>query len=161
VFLIGLLLAQYTFTGYDASAHMTEETREADVAAPWGIVMSIAGWILLLGVTFAIQNYNAELTSPSGVPPPRRSSSMPVLGGGPMSAGTHCAHGGKGIHYQWASRGGMAERLIAAVLKTARGVRPSGVRIPLPPPDMPHDPTRGAQVVATSCVTGKWPAAGA
>ena len=27
VFLIGLLLAQYTFTGYDASAHMTEETR--------------------------------------------------------------------------------------------------------------------------------------
>src|SRR5919109_1448078 len=74
VFLIGLLLAQYTFTGYDASAHMTEETREADVAAPWGIVMSIvvsliAGWILLLGVTFAIQNYNAEVTSPTGVPP--------------------------------------------------------------------------------------------
>src|SRR6266568_1710597 len=25
VFLVGLLLAQYTFTGYDASAHMTEE----------------------------------------------------------------------------------------------------------------------------------------
>ena len=28
VLLLGLLLAQYTFTGYDASAHMTEETRE-------------------------------------------------------------------------------------------------------------------------------------
>ena len=74
VFLIGLLLAQYTFTGYDASAHMTEETREADVSAPWGIVMSIvvsliAGWILLLGVTFAIQHYTAEATSPTGVPP--------------------------------------------------------------------------------------------
>ena len=26
--LIGLLMAQYTFTGYDASAHMTEETHE-------------------------------------------------------------------------------------------------------------------------------------
>ena len=26
---IGLLLAQYTFTGYDASAHMTEETLSA------------------------------------------------------------------------------------------------------------------------------------
>ena len=26
VFFIGLLVAQYTFTGYDASAHMTEET---------------------------------------------------------------------------------------------------------------------------------------
>ena len=31
VFLLGLLLAQYTFTGYDASAHMTEETENAAV----------------------------------------------------------------------------------------------------------------------------------
>lgn len=74
VFLLGLLLAQYTFTGYDASAHMTEETHDAAVSAPWGIVMSIvvsliAGWILLLGVTFAIQNYNGELNSATGVPP--------------------------------------------------------------------------------------------
>lgn len=30
VVLIGLLLAQYTFTGYDASAHMTEETHNAE-----------------------------------------------------------------------------------------------------------------------------------
>ncbi|MHB1431020.1 MAG: amino acid permease [Streptosporangiaceae bacterium] len=63
---IGLLLAQYTFTGYDASAHMTEETHKAAVAGPRGIVMSIvvslfAGWILLIGVTFAIQNYTKEV----------------------------------------------------------------------------------------------------
>lgn len=74
VFLIGLLLAQYTFTGYDASAHMTEETRSADVAGPRGIVMSIvvslvAGWVLLLGVTFAIQDYDGALASDTGVPP--------------------------------------------------------------------------------------------
>src|SRR5215469_13050986 len=66
VALLGLLLAQYTLTGYDASAHMTEETRSAAVAGPRGIVMSIvvslvAGWILLIGVTFAIQNYTAEV----------------------------------------------------------------------------------------------------
>ncbi|GAC1320008.1 MAG: amino acid permease [Chloroflexota bacterium] len=66
VFLLGLLLAQYTFTGYDASAHMTEETRDAARTAPVAIVMSIVvslvvGWILLLGVTFAIQNYNSEV----------------------------------------------------------------------------------------------------
>jgi len=71
---IGLLLAQYTFTGYDASAHMTEETKSAAVAGPRGIVMSIivslvAGWILLIGVTFAIQNYTGEATSATGVPP--------------------------------------------------------------------------------------------
>ena len=72
VALIGLLLAQYTFTGYDASAHMTEETRDAAVAGPRGIVGSIlaslvAGWVLLIGVTFAIQSYDGALDN--AVPP--------------------------------------------------------------------------------------------
>ncbi len=63
VLLLGLLLAQYTFTGYDASAHMTEETHTAARSGPRGIVMSIvvslfAGWLLLIGITFAIQNYS-------------------------------------------------------------------------------------------------------
>ena len=74
VLLLGLLLAQYTFTGYDASAHMTEETHQAATAGPRGVVMSIvvslfAGWILLVGLTFAIQNYSGELGSATGVPP--------------------------------------------------------------------------------------------
>ncbi|HWF80369.1 MAG TPA: amino acid permease [Streptosporangiaceae bacterium] len=74
VLLLGLLLAQYTFTGYDASAHMTEETHKAATAGPRGIVMSIvvslfAGWVLLIGITFAIQNYKGELGSATGVPP--------------------------------------------------------------------------------------------
>ena len=60
VFLIGMLLAQYTLTGYDASAHMTEETHEADVAGPNGIWKSIVisvffGYILLLAVWYAMQ----------------------------------------------------------------------------------------------------------
>ncbi|MEY9874713.1 amino acid permease (GABA permease) [Streptacidiphilus sp. MAP12-33] len=71
---LGLLLAQYTFTGYDASAHMTEETKDAARSGPRGIVMSIlvslvAGWVLLIGITFAIQNYSGELASPTGEPP--------------------------------------------------------------------------------------------
>jgi amino acid permease (GABA permease) len=71
---LGLLMAQYTFTGYDASAHMTEETHDAARSGPRGIVMSIvvsliAGWVLLIGLTFAIQNYTAELGSATGVPP--------------------------------------------------------------------------------------------
>src|SRR5256884_514538 len=54
-FLIGLLLAQYTYTGYDASAHMTEETIGAETRAPWGVVMSVvvsavAGYALLMGL---------------------------------------------------------------------------------------------------------------
>lgn len=71
---VGLLLAQYTFTGYDASAHMIEETKNASTAGPRGIVMSIvvslvAGWVLLIGLTFAIQDYEGARTSEIGVPP--------------------------------------------------------------------------------------------
>jgi amino acid transporter len=59
IFLTGLLMAQYTITGYDASAHMSEETRNASRGAAWGIVMSVVvsvvfGFILLVAVTFAI-----------------------------------------------------------------------------------------------------------
>ncbi|MCP2242800.1 amino acid permease [Lentzea aerocolonigenes] len=72
--LLGLLLAQYTFTGYDASAHMTEETHDAARSGPRGIVMSIvvslvAGWVLLVGITFAIRDYDGALSSATGVPP--------------------------------------------------------------------------------------------
>ncbi|MGW3337137.1 amino acid permease [Streptomyces sp. NPDC001009] len=74
VVLLGLLMAQYTFTGYDASAHMTEETHDASTAGPKGIVRSIwtswiAGFVLLLGFTFAIQSYDGALRSPTGAPP--------------------------------------------------------------------------------------------
>jgi amino acid permease (GABA permease) len=74
VFALGLLVAQYTLTGYDASAHMTEETKNAEVAGPRGIITSIlvslvAGWVLLIGLTFAIQDYAGEVGSATGVPP--------------------------------------------------------------------------------------------
>ncbi len=64
VLLLGLLQAQYTFTGYDASAHMSEETQDAGRTAARGVVMSIVvsavfGYILALGVTFAIQSFHS------------------------------------------------------------------------------------------------------
>ena len=86
VFLLGLLVAQYTFTGYDASAHVTEETLQASVSGPKGIVTSIwvswiAGFILLIGVSAAIPhfvhgfsvtiagtNYNSYASFAGGVP---------------------------------------------------------------------------------------------
>jgi amino acid transporter len=71
---IGLLLAQYTFSGYDASAHLSEETSNASVAAAKGIVRSIwvswiAGFALLAGLTFAIQDYAGTQDTATGVPP--------------------------------------------------------------------------------------------
>jgi amino acid transporter len=62
VLALGLLQAQYTYTGYDASAHMSEETQDASRGAARGVIMSIIvsavfGYILALGVTFAIQDF--------------------------------------------------------------------------------------------------------
>src|SRR3954453_3869218 len=64
VLLLGLLQAQYTFTGYDASAHMSEETQNASRSAARGVVMSVVvsaifGYILALGITFAIQVFDS------------------------------------------------------------------------------------------------------
>jgi amino acid permease (GABA permease) len=72
--LIGLLMAQYTYTGYDASAHVAEETHDAAVSAPRGIVSSvvvsvIAGFFLLVAITAAIQDYDKEAASPLALPP--------------------------------------------------------------------------------------------
>jgi amino acid transporter len=66
VFGIGLLMAQYTMTGYDASAHMAEETHQASRAAAIGMwtsvfVSMIFGWVLLLAVTFAVPDTQGVL----------------------------------------------------------------------------------------------------
>ncbi|MFN8136170.1 MAG: amino acid permease [Propionicimonas sp.] len=55
----GFLLTQYTITGFDACAHLSEETSAASMAAAKGIWQSIfysviGGYILLLCVVFAI-----------------------------------------------------------------------------------------------------------
>lgn len=60
-FLLGLLQAQWTLTGYDASAHTSEETLDPQVRAPWGVFLSVAisgifGYILLALVTMSIKN---------------------------------------------------------------------------------------------------------
>ena len=57
--MIGLLLAQWTLAGYDAAAHVSEETQNPRVNAPWGIVVAVAisiifGFIMLVAVTLSI-----------------------------------------------------------------------------------------------------------
>jgi amino acid transporter len=58
---ISAILTQYTITGYDASAHLSEETKSAADGAAKGIWRSIfysaiGGWILLLTFLFAVQD---------------------------------------------------------------------------------------------------------
>jgi amino acid transporter len=58
-FLNALLLGMWTFTGFDASAHVSEETHDPARRAPWGIVSAIlvsalAGYAFVVALTLAI-----------------------------------------------------------------------------------------------------------
>jgi amino acid transporter len=63
-FLGGLVLSMFTFTGYDASAHLAEETHDPARRTAWGIVSSVAvsavaGYLLLVAVTLGIRDLPA------------------------------------------------------------------------------------------------------
>ena len=58
---LGFLLTQYTITGFDASAHLSEETHEAHISAAKGIWKSIfysaiGGYILLMAFLYVATN---------------------------------------------------------------------------------------------------------
>ena len=62
-FLFSLLQAQWTYTGYDASAHVAEETVGARLSSAWGVFISVAvsavvGYIVL----FALVTHLPPLT---------------------------------------------------------------------------------------------------
>lgn len=64
LFLLCLLLPVYTITGYDASAHTSEETKNAAHSVPRGIVSavfwsSIVGWVMICSITLAIPDMDA------------------------------------------------------------------------------------------------------
>jgi amino acid transporter len=68
----GFLLTQYTITGFDACAHLSEETASASMGAAKGIWRSIfysavGGYILLLAFVFAIPDGTDGLPDTLGV----------------------------------------------------------------------------------------------
>lgn len=72
LFLLCLLLPVYTITGYDASAHTSEETKNAATSVPRGIVTSVlwsslVGWIMICAIMLAIPDMNAAAASGWGV----------------------------------------------------------------------------------------------
>ncbi|KAF8648746.1 hypothetical protein HU200_064801 [Digitaria exilis] len=55
ILIIGLLMSQYSLIGYDASAHMIEETKNADWSGPMGLITavglsSVFGWIFIVAL---------------------------------------------------------------------------------------------------------------
>ncbi|KAK0934958.1 polyamine transporter tpo5 [Friedmanniomyces endolithicus] len=70
---IGILMSQYTITGFDASAHLSEETRNASWSAPLGVLTSIIcssvfGFFLILCLLFSIQDFDSTIASTVGQP---------------------------------------------------------------------------------------------
>lgn len=64
LFALGLLLPAYTITGFDASAHVAEETVGAAVNVPKGIVRSVLvsgifGWLMLIVVVVVMRDPEA------------------------------------------------------------------------------------------------------
>ena len=61
---LGFLLTMYTQTGYDASAHVAEETHDAEIKVARGLWRSVFwaavfGWLVLLAITFAAKDVDA------------------------------------------------------------------------------------------------------
>jgi amino acid transporter len=73
LFVLSLLQAQWTFTGYDASAHLAEETVMARKNTAWGIVLSVGvsavvGYLMLLVLTWCIPNGDVAKTANDAYP---------------------------------------------------------------------------------------------
>ncbi|WP_329027275.1 amino acid permease [Streptomyces sp. NBC_00690] len=72
--MLGLLVTSWTFTGFDGSFHMSEETVKSTMSTPRGIMWAIgcsavAGLILMIALVFAIRDY--PTTASSSAPPVR------------------------------------------------------------------------------------------
>ncbi|KAK3369828.1 amino acid/polyamine transporter I [Podospora didyma] len=64
----GALVAQFTLTGFDASAHLSEETRNASWSAPIGVISSVGfsaffGFFVMMAYLFSIQDFDKVLDS--------------------------------------------------------------------------------------------------
>ncbi len=73
VFVLALLQAQWTYTGYDASAHAAEETVMARKNTAWGVFLSVAvsavvGYMLLLILTWCIPRGDIAATAKNEYP---------------------------------------------------------------------------------------------
>ena len=85
---IGFLLTMYTQTGYDASAHISEETKGAALGAAKGVWRSVfwagvIGWFVLLAITFAATDVgfiNDPATASASGGRPRSSAALSTRG---------------------------------------------------------------------------------
>jgi amino acid transporter len=84
-FFFSLLQANWTYTGYDASAHVAEETVGARVASAWGVFLSVAvsavvGYVFLVALTTHLPSLSTLFPNP--LPSDLSGASQYYFGGG-------------------------------------------------------------------------------
>ncbi len=85
-FFFSLLQANWTYTGYDASAHVAEETIGARVASAWGLFLSVAvsavvGFVFLVALSTHLPNLSTLFPATLETPP-QAGASQYYFGGG-------------------------------------------------------------------------------
>ncbi|KAF2743922.1 amino acid transporter [Sporormia fimetaria CBS 119925] len=72
-FLLGFLSVAWTMTDYDGTTHMSEETHDAAIRGPVAIrtailVSGVVGWMLTVTFCFCMSDYDAIMSTPTGLP---------------------------------------------------------------------------------------------
>lgn len=73
-FLLVILQSQYTLSGYDSAAHMSEETKNSQRGSPFGILTSVvanavSGFIFLIACSFMVKNFDEQIVSEDAISP--------------------------------------------------------------------------------------------
>ncbi|KAG1588445.1 hypothetical protein G6F48_005261 [Rhizopus delemar] len=73
-FLLVILQSQYTLSGYDSAAHMSEETKNSQSGSPFGILVSVAanvvsGLVFLIAISFMVTDYDGQILSEGAIQP--------------------------------------------------------------------------------------------
>lgn len=82
LFALGFLLPAYTITGFDASAHTSEETVSAAVNVPKGIVRSVwvsglFGWVMICAILLAMPSVREGVEQGANVVPWTMKAALP------------------------------------------------------------------------------------
>ena len=86
-FMFSLLQANWTYTGYDASAHVAEETVGARISSAWGLFLSVAvsavaGYVFLFVITTHLPNLDTLFPRQGGATPDSATYSTYYFGQG-------------------------------------------------------------------------------
>jgi amino acid transporter len=73
-FLLVILQSQYTLSGYDSAAHMSEETKNSQSGSPFGILVSVAanaisGLVFLVAISFMVTDFDRQILSENAMQP--------------------------------------------------------------------------------------------